>query len=108
MTPHSGWTAVPHGVWTLACTYQARLILCWLWSHNDTYRDRLSVSSVGRLLGINRHVVIRALAELEVGGLVVVENRGPGTPALIHLDADAWHSLGSRLPAIHNPGDTPN
>ena len=104
-THRAGFTAVPHGVWTVAgLSVHSRMLLCWLHSHNDEYREALGVASISRLLGWDRKTVTRSLAELEALGLVVVEVPVRGLPARVLLDVDAWIGLhGERLRAVRMP-----
>lgn len=93
----SGWTAIPHGLWTLPCSPRARVLLGWLWSHQDAYRDRLSVRAIARQIDANRKSITLWLAELEAGGMLTVIADKPGNPARVELDHDAWQSLHRRL-----------
>lgn len=103
----SGWTAIPHGLWTLPCSPGARLMLGWLWSHQDAYRQRLSVRGIARQFGHARSSVTGWLTELEVGGMLAVVQADAGRPAAVVLDPDAWQALHHRIVAripVENPG----
>ena len=96
----SGWTAVPHGVWTLACSDRAKVLLGWLWSHNDRFRERLSVKEAARQIGWHETTMRRCLDELSAGGLLEVAVPKVGMAAQIVLDEARWQALHRRLQPV--------
>jgi hypothetical protein len=102
MTEHaqpSGWTAVPHGIWTLPCSDKSKVLLGWLWSHNDAFLQRMSVSEAARQIGWQRTSVRRCLDELRTGGLVEVVAGASGASSTIRLSQIGWQNLHLRIVA---------
>ena len=99
----SGYTSIPHGLWTLPISERARCVLGWLWSHNDSYLRRMSVREAARQMGMHRTQFVRALDELEPV-LLTLQPGAPGQSHVIVLDEEAWHSLhGSRIVDVTVP-----
>jgi len=93
----SGWTAVPHGLWTLACSDKAKLLAGWLWSHEDHYVEKLWLRRAAKELGWSLSTTQRTFVELETGGLIQIERKERGGSLRIYRDRDAWLGMCERI-----------
>ncbi|MCJ7725651.1 MAG: hypothetical protein MUP76_04600 [Acidimicrobiia bacterium] len=84
---------VPHGLWTLDVTPKAALLLGWLHSHGDNYRDRLTLNRIGKEFGGGRKSVTRLCDQLAEAGFISMEIGGEGHPAHVILLSDPWEAL---------------
>ena len=71
----TGYTQVPHGLWTLDIDHGAARLLGWLHSHTPQYLSKLSVNRCEQEFG-GGGSVRRWLAALEQAGFLTKAKRG--------------------------------
>lgn len=93
-----GWTAIPHGYWTLDLTPTAHRVLGWWWSHSPEFLARLSLSETRRQLGVSQATICAAVQELDDAGFIT-RSDAPGRSTQITVLVDPWKALfGDRGP----------
>lgn len=87
-----GFTAVPHGLWTLALPMGCRVFLGWLHSHEDSFLGRLTINNCREAMQTSQ--IGEWLDKLEAAGfLAVSKNEGRGKKRSILLRAAPWMAL---------------
>jgi hypothetical protein len=101
----TGYTQVPHGLWTLDMDYGAKCLLGWLHSHTPAYLAKLSVNRCETEFG-GGGSVRRWLAELAEHGFLTKSKQG--NRWMITLLAEPWVTLHrkARVTADPAPADS--
>jgi len=89
----SGWSAVPHGLWTATMSHGAKCLLGWLHSHDSSYLATLGVNRCEREFGGGGQVRVWLRELTTAGFLATSKEDGKYTITLL---AEPWQALHKR------------
>ena len=89
----SGWSAIPHGLWTASLSHGAKALLGWLHSHDSAYLSTLGVNRVEREFGGGGQCRVWLRELTDSGYLATTKSDGRYTITLL---AEPWPKLHKR------------
>jgi hypothetical protein len=89
----SGWSAVPHGLWTADVSHGAKCLLGWLHSHESSYLAALGVNRCEREFGGGGQCRVWLRELTDAGFLATTKEDGRYTITLL---AAPWQALHKR------------
>ena len=90
----SGWSAVPHGLWTADLSHGAKCLLGWLHSHESSYLATLGVNRCEREFGGGGQCRVWLRELTDAGFLSTAKEGGRYTITLL---AEPWMALHNRV-----------